>query len=158
MIKLWIYKNKLKYCEACILECHNILLFRPNLDVISKRIIYDEIAKFNKLKKRCDEIISFIFESAVSLSISYSEIDAIFEDEMKSGELKKKWKYLFCLCPWLVGVFHNEKWMEDTFIWFIYNNASKKKNKLKALEGNDGKKVYWFKENGHIDELDNILV
>ena len=58
---------------------------------------------------------------------------------MKSGELKKKWKYLFCFCPWLVSVFHNEKWMEDTFIWFIYNNASKKKNKLKALEGNDGK-------------------
>jgi len=158
IIKLWIYKNKLKYCETCIVECHNIIQFRPNLDSTSKKIIYDEIAKFNKLKKRCDEIISFIFESAVSLSISYSEIDAIFEDEMKSGELKKKWKYLFCVCPWLVSVFHNEKWMEDTFIWFIYNNASKKKNKLKALEGNDGKKVYWFKENGHIDELDNILV
>ena len=102
--------------------------------------------------------MSFIFESAVSLSISYSEIDAIFEDEMKSGELKKKWKYIFCLCPWLVGMVHNDKWMEDTFIWFIYNNASKKKDKLKGLEGADGKKMYWFKENGHMDELDNILV
>jgi hypothetical protein len=158
VIKLWIYKNKLNYCETCILECHNIMQFRPNLDSISKRIIYDEITKFNKLKKKCDEIMSFIFESAVSLSISYSEIDAIFEDEMKSGELKKKWKYIFCLCPWLVGMVHNDKWMEDTFIWFIYNNASKKKDKLKGLEGADGKKMYWFKENGHMDELDNILV
>ena len=158
MIKLWIYKNKLKYCETSICECHNILHSRPNLDNTSKEFIYDEILKFNKLKKKCDEIISFIFESAVSLSISYSEIDAIFEDEMKSGELKKKWKYLFCFCPWMVNFIHNDKWMEDTFIYFIYENAAKKKNKLKALEGSDGKKMYWFKDNGQMNDLDNILV
>ena len=48
--------------------------------------------------------------------------------------------------------------MEDTFIYFIYENAAKKKNKLKALEGSDGKKMYWFKDNEQMNDLDNILV
>lgn len=160
-IKLWIYKNKKQYCENCICECYNILQNNPQLNAASKKNINDEILKFNKLKKKCDEIESFIFESSVSLSISYTEIDSIFEHEKKQGDLKKKWKYLFFLCPWILNVVHNDNWVEDTFIYFIYDNASKKKKKLQGLEGadnNDEKKVFWFKDTDHKDDLDNILV
>ena len=158
-IKLWIYKNKIICCETCITECYDILQ-KLSLEDVSVKMIRNEIKKFNKLKKKCEDIISFIFESSITLSLSYSEIDNIFEDEIRSGELKKKYKYLFCLCPWIVNFCHNDKWFEDTFISFIYNTAVKKKDKLEALERTNevDKKRFWFREHSRNDDLDNILV
>lgn len=159
-IKLWIYKNKIICCETCITECYNILQIPGYIEGASLKMVRNEIKKFNKLKKKCEDIVSFIFESSITLSLSYSEIDNIFEDEIKSGELKKKYKYLFCLCPWAVNLCHNSQWFEDTFISFIYNTAVKKKDKLEALEGTNevDKKRFWFRDNSRNHDLDNILV
>jgi len=159
-IKLWIYKNKIICCETCINECYNILQTPGYIEGASVKMVRNEIKKFNKLKKKCEDIVSFIFESSITLSLSYSEIDNIFEDEIKSGELKKKYKYLFCLCPWAVNFCHNSQWFDDTFIAFIYNTAVKKKDKLEALEGTNevDKKRFWFREHSRNDDLDNILV
>lgn len=159
-IKLWIYKNKIICCGTCITECYSILQKSDNLEPASIKMIRNEIKKFNKLKKKCEDIISFIFESSITLSLSYSEIDNIFEDEITRGELKKKYKYLFCLCPWIVNLCHNSNWFEDTFISFIYNTAVKKKDKLEALEGTNevDKKRFWFRDNSRNHDLDNVLV
>ena len=92
-IKLWIVKNGVRYCNYCLRECEKMLR-ENNLTPSTKNMIEFEIEKLIKYKTHTSERRKLIYETIITLSTAYIEIDKVFLDEMDNAEIRKKW----CLC------------------------------------------------------------
>jgi hypothetical protein len=93
-IKLWICRNNLRQYRAWINYCSELISI-GTLSENSREMVENQIEKFNKVKVKCAEKKNIIYESIVALSVAYIEIDAILEDELKVGEIKKTFGYCF---------------------------------------------------------------
>jgi hypothetical protein len=122
-IKLWIYRNNIRQMRYCINKCWSIL-DANNLTRDSRNMIEEELTKYKLAMKKYNEKKNTIYESMVALSVAYIEIDAILEDEIKQGEIKKNMGILYFVCPWVMRIFHDGGWVETSFINHIYENAS----------------------------------
>ena len=105
------------------------------------------------LQSRRDKKKNIIYESIVALSVAYIEIDAILEDELKVGEIKKTCGYFYHLCPCFIKLLHDSSWVENSFINHIYESAGKNVKKLQAID-KTSKNRNWIGNN--LDEEDII--
>jgi len=151
-IKLWICRNNLRQYRTWINYCSE-LISNGNLSENSREMIENQIEKFNKVKIKCAEKKNIIYESIVALSVAYIEIDAILEDELKLGELKKTLGCFYHICPCLVKLFHDSSWVENSFINHIYESAGKNVKKLQDID-KISKNKGWINKN--LDEDDFI--
>ena len=151
-IKLWICRNNLRQYRTWINYCSE-LISNGNLSENSREMIENQIEKFNKVKIKCAEKKNIIYESIVALSVAYIEIDAILEDELKVGEIKKTFGYFYYLCPCFIKLLHDSSWVENSFINHIYESAGKNVKKLQAID-KTSKNRNWIGNN--LDEEDII--
>lgn len=133
-IKLWLYRNNLRQIRQCMSTCSDILEKTHDLSIGSKNMIEEEMNKFRRSKMKFSEKKNTIYESIVALSVAYLEIDAILEDELKQGEIKRSMGYLFYCCPCILRLFHDGSWVDNSFINHIYNSASKNVKKLSLID------------------------
>ncbi len=133
-IKLWLYRNNLRQIRQCMSTCSDILEKTHDLSIGSKNMIEEEMEKFRRSKMKFSEKKNTIYESIVALSVAYLEIDAILEDELKQGEIKRNMGYLFYCCPCILRLFHDGSWVDNSFINHIYNSASKNVKKLSLID------------------------
>jgi len=133
-IKLWLYRNNLRQLRQCMSTCSDILEKTHDLSIGSKNMIEEEMNKFRRSKMKFSEKKNTIYESIVALSVAYLEIDAILEDELKQGEIKRSMGYLFYCCPCILRLFHDGSWVDNSFINHIYNSASKNVKKLSLID------------------------
>ena len=153
-IKLWICRNNLRQYRSWVNYCSDILA-TGKLNNKSKIMVEEQIEKFNKVKLKCAEKKNTIYESFVALSVSYIEIDAILEDELKLGELKKSFGCFYHICPCIIKLFHDSSWVENSFINHIYESSSKNVKKLQGIDKiNKSKK--WIGKN--FDDDDDELM
>ena len=92
-IKLFNVKNSIRFCTCCIKECKRII-DENNITTASKKMIENEIDKLFKYKRLSIVKSQLIYETIITLSTAYIEIDKVFLDEMDNAEIRKKW----CLC------------------------------------------------------------
>jgi hypothetical protein len=151
-IKLWICRNNLRQYRAWINYCSE-LISNGTLSENSREMVENQIEKFNKVKVKCAEKKNIIYESIVALSVAYIEIDAILEDELKLGEIKKTFGYFYYLCPCFIKLLHDSSWVENSFINHIYESAGKNVKKLQAID-KISKNRNWIGNN--LDEEDII--
>jgi len=140
-IKLWIYRNNIRQMRYCINKCWSIL-DANNLTRDSRTMIEEELTKYKLAMKKYNEKKNTIYESMVALSVAYIEIDALLEDEIKQGEIKKNLGILYFICPWVMRLFHDGGWVEKSFINHIYENASANSKKLAMLDKKSKKSRY----------------
>ena len=133
-IKLWLYRNNLRQIRQCMSTCSDILEKTHDLSIGSKNMIEEEMNKFRRSKMKFSEKKNTIYESIVALSVAYLEIDAILEDELKQGEIKRNMGYLFYCCPCILRLFHDGSWVDNSFINHIYKSASKNVKKLSLID------------------------
>ena len=133
-IKLWLYRNNLRQIRQCMSTCSDILEKTHDLSIGSKNMIEEEMNKFRRSKMKFSEKKNTIYESIVALSVAYLEIDAILEDELKQGEIKRSMGYLFYCCPCILRLFHDGSWVDNSFINHIYKSASKNVKKLSLID------------------------
>jgi hypothetical protein len=95
-IKLFNVKNSIRLCTCCIKECKRII-DENNITTTSKIMIENEIDKLFKYKRLSVVKIQLIYETIITLSTAYIEIDKVFLDEMDNAEIKKNW----CICLYL---------------------------------------------------------
>jgi hypothetical protein len=133
-IKLWLYRNNLRQIRQCMSTCSDILEKTHDLSIDSKNMIEEEMNKFRRSKMKFSEKKNTIYESIVALSVAYLEIDAILEDELKQGEIKRSMGYLFYCCPCILRLFHDGSWVDNSFINHIYKSASKNVKKLSLID------------------------
>jgi hypothetical protein len=57
-------------------------------------MIEEEIDRLFEYKKRSIKKTQLIYETLITLSTAYIEVDRVFADEMTNAETRKKW----CLC------------------------------------------------------------
>jgi len=151
-IKLWICRNNLRQYRAWINYCSELITY-GKLNEKSKEMVENQLEKFNKVKVKCAEKKNIIYESIVALSVAYIEIDAILEDELKLGEIKKTFGYFYYLCPCFMKLLHDSSWVENSFINHIYESAGKNVKKLQAID-KTSKNRNWIGNN--LDEEDII--
>ena len=89
-IKLWIVKNGVRYCNYCLRECEKMLR-ENNLTAPTKTMIELEIEKLIKYKTHTSERRKLIYETIITLTTAYIEVDKVFIDEMRTAEHRKKW-------------------------------------------------------------------
>jgi hypothetical protein len=151
-IKLWICRNNLRQYRAWINYCSELITY-GKLNDHSRVMVENQLEKFNKVKVKCAEKKNIIYESIVALSVAYIEIDAILEDELKLGEIKKTLGYFYHLCPCFIKLLHDGSWVENSFINHIYESAGKNVKKLQAID-KTSKNRNWIGNN--LDEEDII--
>jgi hypothetical protein len=115
-------------------------------------MVEQEIEKFSKVKLKCAEKKNIIYESIVALSVAYIEIDAILEDELKQGELKKSLGFFYFICPCFIKLIHDSSWVENSFINHIYESAGKNVKKLQAIDKHNKNKK-WIGNNMDDDDI-----
>ncbi len=100
--KLWIIKNNVRYSKACIQTC-NELLDNINIDNVKA----DEIPIINELnrligyKRENNKKKKKIYETMISLSSAYAEIDKMFSYEIEKAENKRRYFITENLCFYL---------------------------------------------------------
>jgi hypothetical protein len=92
-IKLFNVKNGIRFSTCCIKECKRILE-ENNITSETYKMIEAEIDRLFEYKKRSIKKIQLIYETLITLSTAYIEVDRVFADEMTNAETRKKW----CLC------------------------------------------------------------
>jgi hypothetical protein len=125
--KLWIVKNNVRYSKACIKECLHLLRNGyKDCDIVK-----NEINRLVTIKDSNSTAKKKIYQLIIVLSTSYSEIDKMFIDEMKSAEDRKRYiitNYLFyyfpCisnLCKTTSGCLHFKEKRKHGLIHYILN-------------------------------------
>jgi|UniRef100_A0A6C0CJK0 hypothetical protein len=150
-IKLWICRNNLRQYRAWVNYCSEIIA-TGKLSSYSRTMVEQEIEKFSKVKLKCAEKKNIIYESIVALSVAYIEIDAILEDELKQGELKKSLGFFYFICPCFIKLIHDSSWVENSFINHIYESAGKNVKKLQAIDKHNKNKK-WIGNNMDDDDI-----
>lgn len=145
-IKLWLYKNNQKQMRAYLDQCYNILEQYDDLSDTSKHMIEIQIEKFLEANKHYTAKKNLIYESIVSLSTAYIEIDAILEDEIKEGEVKKNLGILYSIFPCLLKIFHDNSWLKNSFINHIYESQSSNTKKLAFINTFDSETSHFDSE------------
>ena len=97
-IKLWIVRNAVRFNKHCLRECNRILK-ENHLTDSSKQMIEDEIEKLIIHKKQSIDRIKLIYETIITLSTAYIEIDKVFMDEMENAEIRKQWWCFLHILP-----------------------------------------------------------
>jgi len=92
-IKLFNVKNGIRFSTCCIKECKRILE-ENNITRETYKMIEEEIDRLFEYKKRSIKKTQLIYETLITLSTAYIEVDRVFADEMTNAETRKKW----CLC------------------------------------------------------------
>ena len=97
--KLWIIKNNIRYSKACIKTC-NELLNTINIDIIPENdlVILKELNKLIGYKKENNKKKKKIYETMISLSSAYAEIDKMFSYEIEKAENKRRYFITDNLC------------------------------------------------------------
>jgi hypothetical protein len=99
-IKLWIVKNGVRYCNYCLRECEKMLR-ENNLTISTKTMIEIEIEKLIKYKTHTSERRKLIYETIITLTTAYIEVDKVFIDEMKTAEIRKNWWCCLHIVPFI---------------------------------------------------------
>ena len=99
-IKLWIVKNGVRYCNYCLRECEKMLR-ENNLTPQTKTMIELEIEKLIKYKTHTSERRKLIYETIITLTTAYIEVDKVFIDEMRTAEHRKKWWCCLHMFPFI---------------------------------------------------------
>jgi hypothetical protein len=73
-----------------------------NLTDTSKQMIEDEIEKLIKHKKQAIDRIKLIYETIITLSTAYIEIDKQFMDEIENAEIRNRWWWCLHIVPCFV--------------------------------------------------------
>lgn len=97
--KLWIIKNNIRYSKACIKTC-NELLNTINIDIIPENntVILTELNRLIGYKKENNKKKKKIYETMISLSSAYAEIDKMFSYEIEKAENKRRYFISENLC------------------------------------------------------------
>jgi hypothetical protein len=143
-IKLFNVKNGIRFCTCSIKECKRIL-DENNITPDSYLMIEDEIDKLFDYKQKSVKKTQLIYETLITLSTAYIEVDKVFADEMFNAELRKKW----CLCLTCLP-----------FMYFCIPKLRKTKNSLlgKIVQSmTNSKNIQEIEKNDDIHKLDIIV-
>ena len=157
IIKLWLYRNNLRQIRTCITFCSSILS-DTNVNEETRSMIEEELERFKKAKTKFVEKKNIIYESIVALSVAYIEIDAILNDEIKQGEVKRNLGPIYWCCPWIIKFFYDASWVDDSFINHIYTSANKNVIKLRGIDKDKNYKHKTLFSGVETDALDDIMV
>jgi len=157
IIKLWLYRNNLRQIRTCISFCSSILS-DTDVSESTRAMIDEELERFKKAKSKFVEKKNIIYESIVALSVAYIEIDAILNDEIKQGEVKRNLGPLYWCCPWVIKFFYDTSWVDDSFINHIYTSANKNVVKLRGIDKDKTYKHKTLFSGIETDSLDDIMV
>lgn len=97
--KLWIIKNNIRYSRACICKCNELLKNGYEDD----KTITDELDDLIFYKKENNKKRKKIYETIISLSSAYAEINTMFSKEIEKAEDKRRYWVTENLCFYCPG-------------------------------------------------------
>jgi len=99
--KLWIIKNNIRYSKACIDKCNELL--KHNKFENDEKIILDELDRLIFYKKENNKKRKKIYETLISLSSTYAEINKMFSCEIEKAEEKRRYWITENMCFYCPG-------------------------------------------------------
>lgn len=99
--KLWIIKNNIRYSKACINKCNELL--KNNKFENDEKIILDELDRLIFYKKENNKKRKKIYETLISLSSTYAEINKMFSCEIEKAEDKRRYWVTENMCFYCPG-------------------------------------------------------
>ena len=153
--KLWIIKNNIRYSKACIKTC-NELLNTINIDIIPENdlVISKELNKLINYKKENNKKKKKIYETMISLSSAYAEIDKMFSYEIEKAENKRRYFITENLCFYFPCI---KNCIESIWNMCLFKLKSEHKRDFGLIH-----KIMWSKNEGlslnEIFDIDKIMI
>ena len=153
--KLWIIKNNIRYSKACIKTC-NELLNTINIDIIPENdlVILKELNKLIGYKKENNKKKKKIYETMISLSSAYAEIDKMFSYEIEKAENKRRYFITDNLCFYFPCI---KNCIESIWNMCLFKLKSEHKRDFGLIH-----KIMWSKNEGlslnEIFDIDKIII
>ena len=153
--KLWIIKNNIRYSKACIKTC-NDLLNTINIDIMpeNNEVILTELNRLIGYKKENNKKKKKIYETMISLSSAYAEIDKMFSYEIEKAENKRRYfisENLCFYCPCIKNC------IESIWNMCLFKLKSEHKRDFGLIH-----KIMWSKNQGlslnEIFDIDKIMI
>ena len=99
--KLWIIKNNVRYTRACIDKCNELLNYHKDEN---EKIISEELDLLIYYKRENNRKKKKIYDTLISLSSAYAEIDKMFSHEIEKAEQKRRYWITDNLCFYCPGI------------------------------------------------------
>lgn len=100
--KLWIIKNNIRYAKACIIKCNELLI--DNKYTEDEKTILEELDNLIFYKTENNKKKKKIYDTLISLSSAYAEIDKMFCHEIEKAEQKRRYWITDNLCFYCPGI------------------------------------------------------
>ena len=100
--KLWIIKNNIRYAKACIIKCNELLI--ENKYTEDEKTILEELDNLIFYKTENNKKKKKIYDTLISLSSAYAEIDKMFCHEIEKAEQKRRYWITENLCFYCPGI------------------------------------------------------
>ena len=126
-IKLFNVKNGIRFSTCCIKECKRILE-ENNITRETYKMIEDEIDRLFEYKKRSIKKTQLIYETLITLSTAYIEVDRVFADEMTNAETRKKWFLCLTFFPCISSFVPKLKKAKNSLLGKIVLSMTNSKN------------------------------
>ena len=126
-IKLFNVKNGIRFSTCCIKECKRILE-ENNITRETYKMIEDEIDRLFEYKKRSIKKTQLIYETLITLSTAYIEVDKVFADEMTNAETRKKWFLCLTFFPCISSFVPKLKKAKNSLLGKIVLSMTNSKN------------------------------
>ena len=133
--KLWIIKNNVRYAAACIDKCNELLVYNKEEN---DKVISDELDQLIYYKRENNRKKKKIYDTLISLSSAYAEIDKMFSHEIEKAEHKRRYWITDNLCFYCPGI----KSLFDFLLCFCLSRRDiSKKRDLGLIH-----KIMWTKD------------
>jgi hypothetical protein len=99
--KLWIIKNNVRYTTACIDKCNELLVYHKEEN---EKVITNELDQLIYYKRENNRKKKKIYDTLISLSSAYAEIDKMFSHEIEKAEQKRRYWITDNLCFYCPGI------------------------------------------------------
>jgi len=126
-IKLFNVKNGIRFSTCCIKECKRILE-ENNITRETYKMIEEEIDRLFEYKKRSIKKTQLIYETLITLSTAYIEVDRVFADEMTNAETRKKWFLCLTFFPCISSFVPKLKKAKNSLLGKIVLSMTNSKN------------------------------
>jgi hypothetical protein len=126
-IKLFNVKNGIRFSTCCIKECKRILE-ENNITRETYKMIEEEIDRLFEYKKRSIKKTQLIYETLITLSTAYIEVDKVFADEMTNAETRKKWFLCLTFFPCISSFVPKLKKAKNSLLGKIVLSMTNSKN------------------------------
>tara|TARA_B100001287_G_C22685484_1_gene533221 strand:+ start:3821 stop:5713 length:1893 start_codon:yes stop_codon:yes gene_type:complete len=134
--KLWIIKNNIRYAKACIIKCNELLIENKYTD--DEKTILEELDNLIFYKTENNKKKKKIYDTLISLSSAYAEIDKMFCHEIEKAEQKRRYWITENLCFYCPGI----KNVLDVLLCFCINRRETSRKRDFGLIH----KIMWTKD------------